>query len=293
MVIIKKILSLFPLAALIWVYNELFSAKPLRFVANKLIQLAIPKTIKIGDDSLILNQKDVGVSGMLALGVYEKFELELFRSTIKAGMTVVDIGANIGLYSVVAGKKAINGRVFSYEPEDENFSILSRNIKGNNLDNVSAFKVALSDIRGARSFYFTEDNRGTHSFADNRSTGQAITVKTDTLDGSLSEIVPFVTAVDVIKIDVEGAEPLVFEGMKNIISQSPHLIMFIEFYPKAIMRLGRSPIKFLETLRGFGLSISIINEDEKKLVPVGDFNDFINGFSKKTEAVKNLYVVKE
>lgn len=292
MSLLKKTLSFLPLTISIWAYNVLFSPKPLRFIANKLIQLAIPKTIKIGNNVFVLNQKDVGVSGMLALGVYEKFELELFRSTVKTNMTVIDIGANIGLYSVIAGEKASQGRVFSYEPENENFSILTENIKKNNLNNITAFKIALSNTQGTRSLYFTEDNRGTHSFADNRNTNWSISVNTDTLDNSLSMIIPPVTNVDIIKMDVEGAEPLVFEGIKNIISKNPHLILFMEFYPKAIIRLGQSPTKFLETLSSLGFSISLIDEGMKKIIPIEDFNKFIDSFSKKSETAKNLYVVK-
>ncbi|MEK7500350.1 MAG: FkbM family methyltransferase, partial [Patescibacteria group bacterium] len=73
-----------------------------------------------------MNQKDVVISSALVLGVYEPFQIEVFRSLVDSGMAVVDIGANVGLYTVIAAKKA--RKVFSFEPESENFILLNKNV---------------------------------------------------------------------------------------------------------------------------------------------------------------------
>ena len=65
-------------------------------------------------------------------------------------------------------------------------------------------------------------------------------------------------------MDIEGAEILALEGMVETIERSPGLTIFTELYPKAIRRLGRSPIEFLERIRGLGFSIFVIDEDRKR-----------------------------
>ena len=98
---------------------------------------------------LILNPADVAVSGQIALGAYEKFETSIFLEAIKPGMTIVDIGANIGYYATIAGHKTgKQGRVFAYEPEPENYSFLEKNILENKLSQVIALKITLTDKPG-------------------------------------------------------------------------------------------------------------------------------------------------
>ena len=127
---------------------------------------------------------------------------------------------------------------------------------------------------------------------DNRKTGKSIVIETDTLDVSLAK--QGSPIVNIIKMDIEGAESIAIDGMKETINRSPRLAMFTEFYPKGIKRFGREPLGYLKKLQGFGLTLFIIDEDVKKLTPLPpqNFEGFIKSFSSKAEPVKNIYAVK-
>ena len=207
-------------------------------------------------------------------------------------MTVIDIGASIGYYTIIAGKYVgKNGKVFAFEPEDRNFSLLSRNIVSNNLYNVIALKVALAGQSGDGLLYLDKDNKGHHSLSPpkNPAAKEAVLVELDTLDNILEKYGS--PQIDLIKIDIEGAETLALEGMKKTIIKNPELVLFTEFYPAAIKRLGHSPFKFLADLQGAGFSLFEIDEDRKSLKKVEDPEGFILNFP-KGESFTNLYATR-
>ena len=98
-------------------------------------------------------------------------------------------------------------------------------------------------------------------------------------------------AIDIIKIDIEGAEFLALDGMEETIKRSPDLILFTEFYPKAITRLGGDPLIYLEKLIEFGFSLSVIDEDSKQITPITDVHKFMQNFP-KGESFKNIFAIK-
>jgi len=287
--IVKKILSFLPKNFVVNVYNFLNKISIFESLTNNIIKKLIPESINIPEGRIFLNQSDVGVSGHLALGTYEKKEVDLFRDSIKSDSCVVDIGGNIGYYSVVAGKKIGEmGKLFVYEPEEVNLSFLRKNLRENNISAVVE-NIALSDRSGTQTFFLTKHNKGTHSLVNNRGVKESVVVKTDTLDSSLAKHGS--PKVNIIKMDIEGAEVLALDGMKETINRSDDLIIFTEFYPKAIKRLGHAPVVFLNKLKDLGFSIFVIYEEGGDLSSVGDFNAFVDSFP-DTEFVRNLYAVK-
>lgn len=286
----KKTLSFLPATAPAKIYNVMIKVPALKQIANKLIKSAIPDYLETDEWKLILDKDDVAMSGYLVLGSYEPETIKHFKDSLKEGATAVDIGTNIGYYTIIAGKKiGPRGKVFAYEPNRDSFNLLKQNIEINNFCNVTPVNIALSDSLGKRVLYFG-DNKCTHSFADNRKTGKNEIVATDTLDNSLKKYGS--PKIDVLKMDIEGAEILALEGMAETIKRSPGLAIFTELYPKAIRRLGRSPVEFLEKMRDFGFSISVIDEDRKDLVALNDFESFVSNF-RDDESYKNLYAVKK
>ncbi len=281
--IFKIILSCVPLTIATWVYTKIINKTLLRHIVNNFIKSGIPKELQIEEGKMILNQDDVAVSGMLALNSFEPYQTSLFRKELKEGMTVVDIGANIGYYSVIAGRRVgQNGKVFSFEPEPNNFSFLVKNIEVNNLKNVTASQVALSNKLGTENLFLFAENTGSYSLVDNRGTATSISVKTDRLDNIIK--VP----VDIIKMDIEGAEYLALEGMKKLINRSPKLILMTEFFPNAIRRFGKDPLDFLKMLMNFGFDLSEINEDKKILLPILNIEEYMQKFP-RGEIATNIY----
>ena len=262
---------------------------PLKALMNMVIRSMIPESINIGEGKLILNQSDVAVSGALALGMFEKQELKIFREQIRPGMTIVDIGANIGLYTLISGKRVgSSGKVFAFEPVQENFSFLQKNISANHLDNVIPLEMALAEEIGERIIYIAKDNKGHHSLSDDSGKNEGVKITTDTLDNILKRYGS--PKIDLIKMDIEGAEVLALEGMRETIKNNPRIKIFTEFYPAAIRRLKRDPVEFLKSFSSMGLKICVLNENKERMddLLVGDFSKYTESF--RGESFNNLFI---
>lgn len=290
--LLKKVVKILPASLPAKIYNLASHMPPLKQIANVAIRSTIPKSITIDEGVILLNQKDVAVSGSLALGMFEKKELAVFRNSIKNGHIVADIGANIGLYTVIAARKVGPiGKVFSFEPEAENFDLLSKNVELNKFENTTLINSALSDTSGERDLYLSKDNKGHYSFSDDSFADTKISVKTNTFDEYMKKYGS--PKIDLIKMDIEGAEPLALDGMKETIKRNSEIIIFTEIYPKAMKRLGKDPLEFLRTLDSFDLSVWVINEGKDKMEKIEshDFESFIANFP-RGESFKNLYVAR-
>ena len=288
----KKTLKILPPATPVKIYRLISKFPPFKKIANRFIKMGIPKILKIEEGQLELDQSDVAVSGLLALGSFEETEVKMFREKLEIGMTVIDVGANIGYYTIITGKRVgVNGRVLAFEPEENNFSLLSRNISLNKLNNVTVFKIALANKSGEESLYLDNDNKGHHSLSSQKSrTEKIVLVRTDTLDNILEKYGS--PKVDLIKMDIEGAECLALEGMAKTLAINLDLILLTEFYPQAIRRLGRSPLQFLKNLVKLGFFLSEIDENKKCLKKIGDLELFVSNFP-KGESFTNLYATRQ
>jgi len=155
------------------------------------------------------------------------------------GGTFIDIGANIGKYTIMLGKNA--NKVIAIEPEPNNFKILKKNIKKNKLKNVIALKIACSNKDEKADFYVDKQNTGYNSL--NRKTKDKITIKTRKLDNLLKELK--IKKIDLIKIDVEGAEKQVLEGgIHSLKKYKPKIIFeawnknYLNLIKKILLPLG-------------------------------------------------------
>lgn len=195
-----------------------------------------------------------------ASGTYlsERLMTEIFMEQLKEGMTVVDVGAHVGYYTLLAAKKV--GKVFAFEPEPSSFDLLVRNIGINGHHNVVAIKKAVMGKSWDVGLY-VNDVSGSHSIVNKKEHQKSITVEAITLDEYFTN-----RNIDVIKVDVEGAEIPVLEGTSNILSGNAKL--FIEFAPEAIMKAGFTPSEFLDILYGHGFKIQVINEASHTLEPI-------------------------
>jgi len=186
-----------------------------------------------------------------ALGMYESNKSHVITTLFKPGMTFIDVGANKGDFSLIASKIAgIEGKVLSFEPEPDNCSWVRKSIEMNNYTNIQLFDLALGDSNGKAKLYIGEKS-GWHSLVPDQ-TGRGmgeIEVTTRTLDSLLEEIE--CPAVDMIKIDVEGAELEVLYGAEKTLSNNENLILLIDLHP----HLGVDPVAVCDMLMGFGFLI--------------------------------------
>lgn len=204
-------------------------------------------------------KNDRYIGQRVALGKYEPYETELMLRQVKKGDVVIDVGANIGYYTVLLAKKVgKKGKVYAFEPDSVNFAILEKNIKANKLKNVVAMKVAVGSKNEEKVLYKSEENLGDHRLYETlRPSGTSLdreAIKIIKLDDFIKE--PSVAkamegrGVDLIKIDTQGWEPEVVEGAKRIIERDKP-IMFFEYSPasyKVAKLNGKKMIEFLEKI---------------------------------------------
>lgn len=287
--ILSKFLTMLPSGSPEFIYTTILKPKILKNTANYILKLVIPKEIELKEGVFLeLDQSDPVASGAIALGVYERYESEIFRSKIKPGMTIIDIGANLGYYTAIASCLAgERGLVMAFEPEPNFFKLLSRNIRRNGLKNVVNFELAIAEKNGLTNLYLSNENKGHNSLINSEELKNSVQVKTATLDDFLAS--HKITKVDMIKMDIEGAEILALEGMKNtLIKHRP--LLFLEFSPHSIIKINRNPMDFLLTIRNIGYSIFEINKAHHQLNSITDFQKFIESIPKGKYA--DLYCEK-
>lgn len=111
---------------------------------------------------------DLGiVPHLLADGVYERYQTELFKQIIRPGMVVIDIGANFGYYTLLAARLLHNkGSVIAFEPDPRNYELLLNNVRVNGYTNVIAIKKAVSNKNGKLRLFIDGLNLGAHSLSE-------------------------------------------------------------------------------------------------------------------------------
>jgi len=198
---------------------------------------------------------------------YEPATTRLFQTTVTPGMVMVDIGAHVGYYTLLAAQlTGPTGQIYAFEPEPGNHDTLLKNIELNGHDNITATRSAVSDRQGSATMYLTSLDSGRHSLFlhDLPQRGNAA-VETTTLDLFLEA--RDWPKIDLIKIDVEGAEVAVLDGMSQSLERFPGLKIIIEFNPALLQSASVAPISFLDKLRSLGFQISVI-DDSTGLSPV-------------------------
>jgi len=205
-------------------------------------------------------------------GCYEPETTEVFRRLLKPNMKVVDVGANIGYYTVLSAKLVEeNGIVYAFEPEDRNFKDLVENVEFSELRNVVLFQKAVSDTSDiVATLHLSKYESGEHSLIQGRVKDESGTVEIETvrLDDAIDG------EVDFLKTDTEGNELAVLRGAKRILS-NPNIKLVIEIFPEGFGLAGHT----IETLwkyieeRGFEYiyliddwkhRVSLTNVDEVK-----------------------------
>ncbi len=224
------------------------------------------------------------VPELLRDGIFERAETELFRTLLKPGDIFVDIGGNIGYYTLIAANIVKDsGKVIVFEPEPNNISALRYNIELNNFHNITMIPEALSDRRGNFRLFLNKKNTGAHHLYDIGDGAESISVDVTTLDDYLYSNP---SKVDLIKMDIEGYEPFAFRGMSNTIKMNRGTKILTEFLPETILKAGYTPIAYIHDLRNFGFIINIIDEHVQLINNVTD--DYLINYCKLNYPV-NLF----
>jgi FkbM family methyltransferase len=225
--------------------------------AESLKEFLKPKFVEIEGCKLLLDKTDRHC--FTIYGNSEEGKMSHLKKIITPGQTVVDVGANIGIYSVVLAKFVEKqGHVFAFEPAPDNVKLLRKTIKLNQFDNITVTQKAISNKPGIASFYLV-DGISSHSLMDYGKSINKIDVEVESLDNFFQD---YEKPIDFIKIDAEGYDFKVILGMQNIISKTQNLKIFVEFDPKRLIKIGDSPQELLRFMQNNRFSIRDLIADE-------------------------------
>jgi FkbM family methyltransferase len=195
-----------------------------------------------------------------ATSLYETDVTELFLSRVSPGMTVVDLGANIGYYTLLASRLVgADGRVYAFEPDPDAYAYLERNVAHNRCTNVVAVNQAVGNRVDAVGFVRMGPERG---FIAERQPS-SIPVDATTLDVFFGRL--DWPAVHLVKIDIEGSEEVALAGMQELLRRNSTIQIVVELNLDAISRAGSTLARFVATLEGLGFSSGYLIEQHRHL----------------------------
>jgi FkbM family methyltransferase len=191
------------------------------------------------------------------MGWMEYETMPWVKKYIKHGMTVVDIGAHIGYYTDIFSRLTkSHGKVFAFDASPENYPLLTRNIEERNRDNVIAFHRAVSDQNGIVQLYVSPGHTNHSLVAGFTQAEKTVSVESVRLDDFLD-----VERIDFVKMDVEGSEVRVLNGMRRLIQASKGLVMIVEYNRIALGKAYPSPQILLDLLTELGFEYHAILSD--------------------------------
>lgn len=219
-------------------------------------------------------------STIISQKVYEPHLTSLLRKTLRPGMVFVDIGANLGYFTLLAAKIVGNtGHVFAFEPSEYNYKYLLYNTKLNNFDNVDIYPFPVAEKKG----WFEYISHGSNGdiLEVNSTTIEDVASKVLVRSTTIDDVLGHIQQLDVIKIDIEGGEYRAFMGAKKTIAQNRPII-FSEFSPPMLKNNSNVPAKqYLKWLIDQNYHISVIDGVDQATQCRDDPGKVINCFKKR------------
>lgn len=210
--------------------------------------------------------------GKIAKGSYEPAVTRLLKKYLQPGSLFIDVGANVGYFSRMAGEiVGKDGKVYAFEVDSNNFMCLCRNIKGSS--NILPFHFAISDKNA-----FLDLNISTHAAChslvetENNLKGETSTVFSISLDHFWENYLEK-QDVDLLKVDVEGAEIFVLSGMQKMISKGAVKNMIIEFCPEILKNAGFEIADFYNKLSS-DYTINVVEEEYRNVLENTEISTF-------------------
>jgi FkbM family methyltransferase len=226
-----------------------------RLQASLAIYLHGRDWVQVGPFRVHFHTQDRVHSKRLILrGGHEQREIELLCALTNVGDCVMDVGSSIGLYALHLSRAVgPSGMVVAVEPNPKNVRLLRRNVEANDCLNVTIVEAALGERNGDVELFLVRDHPSNSSLADLQHTNQSVTVQ---LRRGRDLLADLGTSPRVVKVDVEGYEPQVYDGL----AYTPEVLM-LECVPRQLRALGNEPIAFLRKLEEQGYSLRLVDPD--------------------------------
>jgi len=259
--------------------------KPLKKI---IVSQATSNSLKIGEHMMFLDSNDS--LEFLTNEKYEEFETEIVKKLIKKGDIVLDVGANIGYFTLIFAKLVgKNGRVFAFEPDPTNFNLLKKNVEANGYQNVILNDKALSNKTGKTKLFLSDTNFGDHMIVDTKEDRNSVEVEMTTGDDYFRDLNE---QINFIKMDIQGAEIDALNGMSSLLKKMNDVKILIEFEPRRLKNFVNDTSKLLEILEEFDFKLFEIDDNIKKIIPV-DSQKIIKKYPADKEVYTNLLCTKK
>jgi FkbM family methyltransferase len=201
-------------------------------------------------------------------GIWEPYESSLIQQYLRPGDVFLDVGANIGYFTVLAAAcVGDRGHVYAFEPEPRNFQLLQDNVELNGFSSrVTSMQVALTAESGIGQLYLHPENLGDHQLygagEDRETVAVELLAGADVFSGRDIRL-------DLVKIDTQGAEQSVVEGLLPRLQKSGEALkMLVELTPFSLRRAGTTGSDFVALLATLDLPFCIVDHIEHQLMPV-------------------------
>lgn len=256
----------------------------LRAVNGRLLRYLERAPARVGRHRMVVDPGDT--LRLYSKGVYEPFETSLFEQEVQSGDVVLDLGANIGYYTLIfASRVGPAGHVYAFEPDPENAELLRRNVKLNGYRNVTTVEAAVSDEQQTLTLYLSDESKAHRIYDAGGGRGTA-TVEAVRLDDWFAQHAD-APRVDIVKMDIEGAEGLAFAGMRELVARTRPRLLVTEFQPRSLARCGTEPAAYLAALRSAGYALYEIPRDATRMELVED-RDLLDRYPVDSERFANL-----
>jgi len=238
-----------------------------RFVGRRLSR----KSVRVFGKTLFL---DPGAD--LDLSFLDRSEPEvtaIFERHVGEGDTVVDIGAHIGYHTLfLAQRVGPRGKVYAFEPHPDNAALLRKTVAENGFANVVVEQKAVWNETGTGTLFESPHNTVDHRMVAAGKGRAPVIVETVALDDYFEAG----TRVDLVKMDMQGAEGQALTGMQRLIADQERIAIVTEFEPWGLEALGTAPRVFLEALVGAGCTLFDIGAPSGTQTPTDPDNLIAN-----------------
>ena len=191
---------------------------------------------------------------LVGLGVWEPRETRYLQTLLQAGQTFVDVGAHVGYFSLLAAQLVgPTGTVIAVEPEPRNLDLLRRNLARNGADTARVIPFAAAAAEATMSLALDEQNRGAHRLVASDDPQAGPSVRCVRLDDVLPE------RVDVIKVDAQGYDHEVIEGLERTLAANPRATLMVELSRFELARRGIAPETVLARYDELDFALSLFD----------------------------------
>jgi len=225
--------------------------------------------VEIDGVAMFVDKSDHAVSSsILGEHTYEQHVTDALKRELKPDHVFLDIGCSIGWFVLLAAPRLTSGKVIGIEPNHNNLQILYRSIAANRFENVVIHPYAATEKRVLLQLGYDAAYGFVHSPED--------VSDDDYVQGvAMDELLQHEPRIDVVKLDIEGHEPVAIRGMQQLIARH-RPVLLSEFHPKLMKdHANEDPIAYFNALRNFGYRISVLTFEGKE-VPVASADEIMS-----------------